>query len=271
VSSSTRTDDGGDAIDAAIRRMNVVRPNRTLQQRRAESALAQHPYQVELRGKLSALTWPTVCASCGSTATGRVRVPKPFGRPRYYGPRSSGFRTTIIVAADVPFCDACSARHEATVHRPTLASQVLRSLLTPILIPAVGSAIVGYIVLRAALDMSPGAPGAWIPWSIVGALALSFVLSSAGAWRSSRAHRIEKQTDVTLACDFSDDVSGVFDGERRIYAMRNREFAESLASLNRDRWWTEEDDRRASRRSMIVFGVAAVVGAVIWAIVVFGP
>lgn len=270
VTSSARTDDEGGAIDPAIRRPNVVRTNRTMQQRRAESALAQHPYQVELRGTLNTLTWPAVCAACGSTATGRVRVPKPFGRPRYYGPRSNGIRTTIIVAADVPFCDACTARHEALVHRPTLASQVFRSLLTPILIPMVGSAIVGYIVLRASLDMSPGDPGAWIPWSVMGALALTFVLSIAGAWRASRAHRIEKQTEVTLACDFSDDVSGVFDAERRIYAIRDRAFAESFASLNRDRLWTEEDDRRASRQSMIVFGVVVAVGAVIWGFVVLG-
>lgn len=156
------------------------------------------------------------------------------------------------------------------MQRPTLASQLLRTLLTPMLIPMIGSVIVGTMIWRAAGDIRPGDPGSLIPFSLIGLFVFVFSWSLFGAWTSSRAHRIEKQTDVTLACDFSDNVSRLLEGERRIYRIRNREFAESFVSLNRDRVWTEADDRRSSRQSMIVLGVVVAVGAVIWGFVVLG-
>jgi hypothetical protein len=268
---SAPTDADAGTLDPAIRRMNSNRPHRSLRQQRAEANLAQHPYQLELRGHMGSLTWPSVCAWCGTTASGRIHVPKSFLRPRMHGRRSPTMRTIIIRAADVPFCAECSARHEATVQRPTLAAQLFRTLLTPLLIPMIGSVIMGTLTWRAARDIRPGDPGSLIPWSIIGLFVFIFFWSLVGAWRSSRAHRIEKQTDVTLACDFSDDVSQLFEGERRIYKMRNREFAESFASLNRDRAWTEADDRRSSRHSLIILGVIVAVGAIIWAVVVLGP
>jgi hypothetical protein len=240
---------------------------------RAEGNLAQHAYQLELRGSLGAIAWPSVCASCGDTASGSVPVRKAFLRPRSHGrsSRSGGYRRTIIRAAEVPFCTACIAEHEATVKRPGLGTQLLRTLLTPLLIPVVGASIFGTMVLRGARDIDPRAPGAWIPWGLMALFAFIIAWCLFLAWEGGRAYRIEKQTEVTRSCDFSDDVSDLFGEERHIYSLRNQQFAESLATLNRDRVWTAEDDQQVTRRWGIVAGIAIVIGVITWIIVVLGP
>ena len=259
--------------DPAILRPTSDRTHRTPMQWRAEGNLAQHPYQLELRGSPGSLTWPSICAYCGEGASGHVRAPKVFLRPRTHGRRnySTPFRRTIITKVDIPFCASCIERHEATVQRPSLASKVLRTLLTPMLIPMFGSLFFGQLTLRIALDMKPGDQGPWVPWGLTGLFAFGFLWSLAGAWGATRSSRIEKQTEVTKACDFSDDISDMFGGERHIYTVRDRGFAESLAALNPDRIWTDEDDRKVSRRWGFIAGALLLVGAIIWIIVVLGP
>jgi hypothetical protein len=89
------------------------------------------------------------------------------------------------------------------------------------------------------------------------------------AWWSSRAARVERQTEVTRACDFSDDVSWLWERERRLYALRNQQFAQAFADANQGRMWVEDDDRRSHRTTMAAFTAAGVVGAAVWAFVVF--
>ena len=73
------------------------------------------------------------------------------------------------------------------------------------------------------------------------------------------------QTEVTRACDFSDNMGNVFVGERRVFAIRNARFAEALETANRDRLWTDEIRARDNRRN----GTVAVVGLALLAIAWF--
>jgi succinate dehydrogenase/fumarate reductase-like Fe-S protein len=71
-------------------------------------------------------------------------------------------------------------------------------------------------------------------------------------WQTSRASRIDPLTNVTRACDFSEDVSEFYEKERRIYAIKNKTFAESLAALNQDRAWSKADQSRSMKLSFLV-------------------
>jgi hypothetical protein len=51
---------------------------------------------------------------------------------------------------------------------------------------------------------------------------------------------------VTLACDFSDDISEPFDPQRRVYSIRNAAFAEAFAAANPQAAW-EAGSPRAVR------------------------
>ncbi len=77
------------------------------------------------------------------------------------------------------------------------------------------------------------------------------------AWSRTERFTIPPQTSVTLAFDFSDDVSGVLDpAQRRVYASRDPAFAEAFAALNRDRVWTPDP---AAQRTESLLKIALVV------------
>jgi len=92
------------------------------------------------------------------------------------------------------------------------------------------------------------------------------VVSLLAMWRDTRRFRVPPQTEVTLACDFSDDISEAFEGERRVYAIRDEGFAEELAAANRDRAWTRAMRARSRRLQLAVatVGVALAVGYWLW-------
>jgi len=48
----------------------------------------------------------------------------------------------------------------------------------------------------------------------------------------TKPSRLEPQTEITRACDFSADVSQLFARERRLYAMRNETFAKAFEAAN---------------------------------------
>jgi len=136
------------------------------------------------------------------------------------------------------------------------------------LIPIVGSIIMGSIALRAVVGISPSESYARLAWGVPGLFLAICLWSIYCAWEMTRADRVEKQSHVTLACDFSDDVSWFFERERRIYAMSNETFARAFADANRDRVWTPVDDKRSGRLSVVFLVVA--IGLAVWAAVVFG-
>jgi hypothetical protein len=247
------------------------RKPRNLMQRRADHDLADHPYRLELVGRTGALDWPAICASCGTDTGERLTVRKVFVRPRVYHRMPSGYRRRVIASADVPYCAECAARHRALVPPRSLLGDAWR-MLWPVLIPMAGAAFFFQLSFRIALEEElRGDLASRYIWGIPALFAFILVWCVFIAWWSSRAIRVERQTEVTRACDFSDDVSWVWEGERRIYALRNERFARAFATANGDRRWTQDDDRRSSRiltASMAVAGVAAVV---VWLVVVFAP
>jgi hypothetical protein len=253
-----------------IARPNAGRANRTSMQRRAEQALATNPHRVELTGTLRSLVWPPVCANCGESTDERLTVRKVFLRPRVHGRRRRGMSRHIVTAAEIPYCGGCAQSHRELTPTRSLTHQALGILFTPMLIPIVGSVIMGVIALRAVLGISPSEPYARYAWGIPGLFLFICIWCLVLAWDMTRAGRVEPQSDVTRACDFSDDVSWLFERERRIYSMRHETFARAFADANRERVWTADDDKRTSRR-MLALVAAAVVGVVLWAVVVLGP
>jgi hypothetical protein len=71
-------------------------------------------------------------------------------------------------------------------------------------------------------------------------------------WRTSAPSRLEQQTDITRACDFSMNVGGVLEHERHIYKMSNQAFAGAIATANADRVWTPQDQSQSNKRGLIV-------------------
>ena len=254
-----------------INRPNTARDERSILQRREESALARHPYQVELTGGLRSLAWPSICANCGAPASGRLTVRKVFIRPRMRGRHRHGMIKHTIPAAQIPYCAPCVQRHRELTPPTNVVQQALGVLFTPLLIPIVGSAIFGVITLRVVLDMSPTDPYARYAWGLPALFLFICMWSLFAAWHATQPARVEPPSEVTRACDFSDDVSRLFERERRIYAMRNKEFADALRHANHDRVWTAADDHRSGRRSLAVLAVGGAVAAAVWVWVVFGP
>lgn len=173
-----------------------------------------------------------------------------------------------VTAAEIPYCAVCAAQHRSLTPPRSITLQALGIIFTPLLIPIVGSIIMGTIALRAVLGISPSESYARVAWGLPALFLAICIWSIYCAWEMTRADRVERQSDVTLACDFSDDVSWFFERERRIYAMRNEAFASALADANPDRVWTPEDDKRSGRISTAVVVIG--IGVAVWAAVVFG-
>ena len=254
-----------------ITRSNTERGDRTTLQRRAESQLTQHPYQLELSGAPRSLAWPSICANCAEPASERITVRKVFRRPRTPSVRRRGMIRHTIAAAKIPFCATCAERHRDITPRKGFVGNLFSVLLTPLIIPIVGSIVLGVISLRVVLDIDPALPNARLAWGVPALMLFICVWSIVAAWRSTQPGRVDPQSEVTRACDFSDDVSRFLERERRIYAMRNRVFAEALAEANRDCVWTADHDRQSGRRALAVLAVAGAIGAAVWVWVVFGP
>ena len=247
------------------------RKYRNLYQHRADYDLARHSYRIELAGSLGSLAWPALCAGCGTDTDDRLTVRKVFNRPRSVRFTSRGFQRYVITAADVPYCIDCAARHRELVPTRTLLGDAWR-MLWPVLITMIGAGWFLMLTLRIALEEEArGDLASRYIWGMPGLFAFILVWCVAIAWWSSRSIRVERQTDVTKACDFSDDVSRIWERERRIYAIRNERFARAFADANAGRAWTRDDDRRSWRVWSAVLAVGLVTAAVVWAVVVFAP
>ena len=126
-------------------------------------------------------------------------------------------------------------------------------LLNPLMIPVLGG-VWGARTVFGAMD-SPAFPtnkAELLGWGLFALMVACSVWSSFLLWITTRPQRLERWTEITRSCDFSEDVSEVFEKERRIYAMRNEAFALALASLNADRTWTANDQSRSQKLSLVV-------------------
>jgi len=238
---------------------------------RLEGLLAPHPNRVELTGALRSLGFPNRCANCGVATTERFPVRKVFGRSSGYRRRAIsrrylGYR---IDTARVPYCPACIAQDarerqsRASRWRARLGGMLIRSF--PAVFP------LGFAVFLLTAIQPPTHPGE-ATGGFERALALLFGLSGAGVigygWWDTRSCMVPRQTSVTLAFDFSPDVSDVLDhGQRRVYAMRDAAFAEAFTALNRDRVWQPDPAAvRAEMRLWIVCAVFLAIGALVAAL-----
>lgn len=220
---------------------------------RLDGLLEPHPHRVELTGPLRSLGFPNRCANCGVVTSARLPVRKVFGRNSGYRRRVSSrrYRGYRIDTARVPYCPACIAQDArerqsvASRWRARLGSRLLQSF--PAVFPLGFAAF-----LLTTIGASDG---------LVQILALVFggagVCLVAYAWWDTRRYMVPRQTAVTLAFDFSPDVSDLLDpGQRRLYAMRREDFAEAFSALNRDRAW--RPDPAAVRAEMRVWIACAV-------------
>jgi hypothetical protein len=218
----------------------------------AESSLAPHPHRLELRGSLGSISWPDICAHCGEPASQRITVRKIFRPlPRRHG-RSGGFRAYRIQSASIPFCARCTAVHRETVRRPSLAKQALHLIFNPLIIPVAGFTWMTTIFWRDFRTNPITDPGPFPEWAIVGGLGAALAWCVFVLWQSTAPTRLESQTDITRSCDFSEDVSGFLEKQRRIYALGNKSFADRMAALNADRVWSAGDQAQSSKFQFVV-------------------
>ena len=244
--------------------------NRFFEQRAAEQQLAPHPFRLELRGAPNELAWPRVCAYCGGAASEQITVRKAFHRRRSRRGRSRGGLISFKVAsAPVPFCHACAGEHRATVQRPSAAGILFGFLFNPIIIPILGAGYFLPITFREARGLTLAEPAGRIGWGLFGLMLFVIVWTAGLWWRMSRPSRLEPQTEITRACDFSGDVKQMFERERHLYAMRNETFAQAFEAANRDRVWTEADQAKSRRLTPIValgllLLLAGVAGVITW-------
>ena len=103
--------------------------------------------------------------------------------------------------------------------------------------------------------MSLREPAGQIGWGLVALFAFIIVWTSVLWIRMTKPSRLEPQTDVTRACDFSGDVSQMFERERHIYSMQNEGFARAFEAANASARWTDEDQARSRRVTPIVGAV----------------
>jgi hypothetical protein len=248
-------------------RPNYLR-DRTRAQIWAERGLTPHLHRLELRGSPGDLSWPGICAYCGEAATERIIVRKAFRPlPRSDGGSAvNGLRAYRIGSAPVPFCASCAARHQSTVQPPSKLRKVVSLVFNPLLIPAVGAAWFAKMVMDGGLVRRPLTDaGVLTDWGLFILFVATSLWSLFLMWRTTLDRRLDPQTEVTRACDFSGDVSNFFEGERRIYKIRNSAFAGAMAELNADRVWTAENQARSKR---IGFAVAVVTVVVLAALAV---
>jgi hypothetical protein len=234
----------------------------TPQQELADAGLVQHPYRLELRGAPQSLNWPDRCANCGGAAAERVRVEKAFySTIARQGTQRRPFYWYRIVRADIPLCANCAERHRASVPVRSWFAHHRTFLVNPVHIATIGSMVLLWLVGPAALAAdSPQA--AKMGLTLVAVLAGGVVWTIAAAWLQTRPDRLPPRTDITAACDFSQDVSMPFERERHLYRVRNKEFADALAGLNADRAWTDADQRRSPWLALLAVAVILALAAI---------
>jgi hypothetical protein len=220
---------------------------------------------LELIGSPASLAYPGLCASCGAPARALVTIEKVFERnhsddtPRGY----------VIGAAHVPFCAACTAKHEREVKRVSRLWRTLLCFRSGVMISALGATLFAGLMGQAALQRAVYGDARSV--EVLGGLAALCALAAVGcarfAYNETRRFAVPAQTSITRAFDFSDDRSEPFDPPRHVYRLSNAAFAEAFRTLNRDRHWDPTSPRavRASRARWIVIALI-ILGALVVAL-----
>jgi hypothetical protein len=210
---------------------------------------------VALIGSHRRVRWPPLCPACGATASTHVNVVKIFGRRARYG---SHAYYRFIVRMRIPFCRSCADRQQQLVPAvPSIAGSFFR---TPAVLSIIGAVAVAAILSKIFLQGGE-AVGLDARLYALGGIVLLVGFGIFIAAREARFLRVPPLTEITRACDFSDNVGFPF-GRRRFYAIRNRAFADAFTQANQDRLWTDAIRKRDAWISGIVF-VVLVVAALI--------
>jgi hypothetical protein len=245
--------------------MSVAGANAVGLDGRLQGLLAPHPHRVELTGPLRTLGFPNRCANCGAVTSERLPVRKVFGRNagHQYRTRSRRYRGYRIDTVPVPYCGGCMAQDAreresaASRWRARLGGLLLGAF--PALFP-LGFAV--FLLVKVGPESPSGQAAGFLSLLVLVFGGAGAVLI-ARAWWDTRRYMVPRQTGVTLAFDFSPDISDLLDHrQRRVYAMRDATFAEAFTALNRDRVWQPDPGaERAEKRVWIVCAVLIVLGA----------
>ena len=133
---------------------------------------------------------------------------------------------------------------------------------TPALLSFIGAAAVAAILWTIFIQGGEGiTPGArlYALFGIASLVGLGIFLTA----REARFLRVPPLTEITRACDFSDNVGFPF-GRRRFYAIRNPAFAQAFTAANQNRLWTDAIQKRDNWISGIVFVVLIVAALMAW-------
>ena len=212
---------------------------------------------VALVGSHRHVAWPPLCPACGAAASTHIDVAKIFGRRSQYGTHAY-YR--FILRMRIPFCQPCAERHQQVVRRvPSVLGSFFR---TPAVLSFIGAiavaAILSRIFLIGAGDVAQSAR-LYALGGIVLLVSLGVFITASEA----RFLRVPPLTDITSACDFSDNVGFPF-GRRRFYAIRNPAFAEAFSRANQHRLWTDAVRKRDDRISGIALAVVIVAAVIAW-------
>jgi hypothetical protein len=218
-----------------------------------------------MSGRPKDLAWPAICPNCGANASESIRIQKVFFRARRITDDPSYH---VITAVDVPFCAACVERHRVEEPGMTGGQRFASTFMSPMLFIMLFAALAAAFCLKEALSDPSDRTG----MAVMGGMAAFFLLIGFAGWLASlgatKRLRVPAQTSVTLAFDFSDDLSKIFDQSRRIYAIRNEAFATEFESLNRDRvWHPDAPTARAARarRKLLYYAVAGIaIATTVW-------
>lgn len=192
--------------------------------------LADHPQRLRFSGEASSMSYPSICAYCGESASRQIVVQKVFRIA------SSGEDLTRheIQQAAVPFCEACIGRHRQQERTLTAPQRWLASLATGLTVSGVGSSFMAVFFLPDALRAlrRPGFP---LPLAVVAFFALIGYSSLRGAWSDTARRRVPPQTEITRAFDFGCSDRTLFGKASFTCSIRSQSFAAALVALNAQR------------------------------------
>jgi hypothetical protein len=150
-------------------------------------------------------------------------------------------------------------RHHETVPHVSWLRRYGWFVFNPAHIATIGLSIVFAMTLPAALDVPLTWPGGALAWGIPGVCLAGIVWTVAVTWWMTRPNRFEPRSEVTSACAISHDLGQFFEGRRHIYAFRSQAFADAFARANQSRVWTERDQSRMWKKSLVATVLLVVV------------
>jgi hypothetical protein len=183
---------------------------------------------------------------------------------RAYARRHRRTRRFIVARVRIPFCARCVEGHRQLVAAPTTAQRIGSYIATPAIISLIGSLGFALFTLKLLLETPPADAGWPVVATVFGFFALVAVGSAVAIVRETRRFRVAPQTEITRACDFSDNLGNVAAGTRHAYTIKDPDFARAFAAANAARLWDDAAKARARRRELVFFVVVLSVIVVIW-------